>query len=398
MIDQTTKSTTQSVSSSGQTKLTTLNLVLDPGTSCTKNIYSKGRRGKPKFLVSSAVVCPTSVEPGLEETYVKLAEDEQYYLVGDSAVQTKIKSSVRQLKSESITVKVLGAVGQIAREESLASNFKLNLALLLPMSEMADQTFVETELIKALTDFTYSGNSYQIEVSSIRFRPEGNGIYTYFTRTVDSDVLRNQTAVYLMFGYRNTSLLLIENGRFNSVNSHSTDLGFYNYLDLVAKYSSGLYRDDIQNAIVTEASYGVGENCQQVIKGFTSSIRIEDLIRSTSKKYQERERASISAAINRADEEYWQLLSSWLREKLPPLGQVDRIIYCGGSISFIDTPVNEFFEGWNGTLLNTNDLGIELLDKLQLPQASKNKFIAQYLPVRLADAWGQFVDLANLKI
>ena len=348
--------------------------------------------------MSSAVVCPTSVEPGLEETYVKLAEDEQYYLVGDSAVQTKIKSSVRQLKSESITVKILGAVGQIAREESLASNFKLNLALLLPMSEMADQTFVETELIKALTDFTYSGNSYQIEVSSIRFRPEGNGIYTYFTRTVDSDVLRNQTAVYLMFGYRNTSLLLIENGRFNSVNSHSTDLGFYNYLDLVAKYSSGLYRDDIQNAIVTEASYGVGENCQQVIKGFTSSIRIEDLIRSTSKKYQERERASISAAINRADEEYWQLLSSWLREKLPPLGQVDRIIYCGGSISFIDTQINEFFEGWNGTLLNTNDLGIELLDKLQLPQASKNKFIAQYLPVRLADAWGQFVDLANLKI
>ena len=398
MIDPVTKSNSKSVSSSNLTKVTTLNLVLDPGTSCTKNIYSKGRRGKPKFIVSSAVIYPTSVEPGLEETYVKLAKGEQYFLVGESAVQTKITSSIRQLKSESITVKVLGAVGQIAREESLASNFKLNLTLLLPMSEMPDRTFVETELREALNDFTYSGNSYQVEVNSIRFRPEGSGVYTYLTRTVNSDVLKNQTSVYLMFGYRNTSLLLIENGRFNSANSHSTDLGFYNYLDLITKYSSGLYREDIQNAIVTAANYGAGDNCQQIIKGFASSIRIKDLIRSTSKRYREREMSLISAAIDRADEEYWQLLSCWLQEKLPPLGQVDRIVYCGGSISFIEGPIKDFFEGWSGTLLDANIIGIELLEKLQLPQASKIKFIEQYLPIRLADAWGQFVDLTNFKI
>ncbi|MEN9567604.1 MAG: hypothetical protein RLZZ69_2800, partial [Cyanobacteriota bacterium] len=185
---------------------------------------------------------------------------------------------------------------------------------------------------------------------------------------------------------------------FNYSNSHSTDLGFYNYLDLVAKYSSGLYRDDIQRAIVTEAVYGVNGQSQQIIKDFTSRIRIEDLIRSSNPKHRERERTSISAAIERADTEYWQLLSRWLQEKLPPLNQLDQVIYCGGSTSFIEVPINDFFKDWKGKLMNTNAMSIKMLEKLELTQASSNKFIEQYLPVRLADAWGEFVDLSGIKI
>ena len=134
------------------------------------------------------------------------------------------------------------------------------------MSETNDREFVQSELSKALQDFSYSGVSYQIKESSIGFRPEGSGIYSYLSRTMSADTIKNQTSAYLMFGYRNTSLLLIENGKLNHRNSHSTDLGFYNYLDLVAEYSSGLYRHDIQKAIVSEAIYGVGENCQQVVE------------------------------------------------------------------------------------------------------------------------------------
>ena len=84
-----------------KTKVTTLTLVIDPGTSCTKSIYLKGRRGKPKYSIASSVICPTAIAPRAEETYVKLPDDEQYYLVGDSAVQAKVQSSIRQLKSES---------------------------------------------------------------------------------------------------------------------------------------------------------------------------------------------------------------------------------------------------------------------------------------------------------
>lgn len=398
MSNHTIISTPQLTPTSSTTQFPTLTLVIDPGTSCTKSIYAKGRRGKPKFLVSSAVICPTSVEPNSEATYIKLSEEEQYYLVGYSAVQAKVKSSVRQLKSESIIPKVLGVVGQIAQKESLPKQFQLKMTLLLPMSEMIEQDFVESELTQALNNFNYSGIDYQVIPTSIRFRPEGRGIYTYLSRLTSLEEINNQTLVYLMFGYRNTSLLLLENGRFNRVNSHSTDLGFYNYLDLVAQYSSGLYRDDIQKAIITEAIYGVESNCQQAIKGFTSRIRIEDLIRSTSKKHQERERTVIVTAIKRADEEYWGLLSRWLSEKLPPLGQLDRVIYCGGSTPFIETLINDYFKDWQGKLFNTNKMGIELLEKLDLSHTSKNKFIEQYLPVRLADAWGEFIELANLKL
>jgi len=391
-------STSTTITPAAKTKITTLTLVIDPGTSCTKSIYLKGRRGKPKHLIASSVICPTAIAPKASETYVKLPDDEQYYLVGDSAVQAKVQSSIRQLKSESLIPKTLGIIGQIAQDESLQNQFKLKLTLLLPMSEANDREFVRFELLKALQDFNYSGISYQIKESSIEFRPEGSGVYSYLSRTTSADTIKNQTCAYLMFGYRNTSLLLIENGKFNHRNSHSTNLGFYNYLDLVAAYSSGLYRHDIQKAIISEAIYGVGKNCQQVIQGFTSQIRIEDLIRSTNTKYQERERGSISAAIGRADGEYWQLLSRWLQEMLPPLGQLDLVIYCGGSTSFIETPIQKFFKDWHGDLLNTNAMSIQMLEQLSLSPIAQSKFIEQYLPIRLADAWGEFVKLANIKV
>ena len=83
---------------------------------------------------------------------------------------------------------------------------------------------------------------------------------------------------------------------------------------------------------------------------------------------------------------------------LPPLGQLDRIIYCGGSTSFIETPIQQFFQNWNGELLNTDAMSIQMLEQLSLSPIVQSKFVEQYLPIRLADAWGEFVKLANIKI
>ena len=67
------------IAPTAKTKVTTLTLVIDPGTSCTKSIYLKGRRGQPKYSITSSVICPTAIAPVAEETYVKLPDDEQYY-------------------------------------------------------------------------------------------------------------------------------------------------------------------------------------------------------------------------------------------------------------------------------------------------------------------------------
>jgi hypothetical protein len=83
---------------------------------------------------------------------------------------------------------------------------------------------------------------------------------------------------------------------------------------------------------------------------------------------------------------------------LPPLGQLDRIIYCGGSTSFIETLIQQFFKDWKGDLLNTNLMSIQMLDQLNLSPIAQSKFVEQYLPIRLADAWGEFVRLANIKV
>ncbi|NJL51036.1 MAG: hypothetical protein HC930_00430 [Hydrococcus sp. SU_1_0] len=83
---------------------------------------------------------------------------------------------------------------------------------------------------------------------------------------------------------------------------------------------------------------------------------------------------------------------------LPPLGQIERIIYCGGSTSFIETPIQQFFKDWQGELLNTNAMSIQMLEQLSLSSVAQQKFVEQYLPIRLADAWGEFVRLANIKV
>ncbi|MEL7406760.1 MAG: hypothetical protein AAFN00_07315, partial [Cyanobacteria bacterium J06558_2] len=307
-----------------KSKVPKLSVVIDLGTSCIKSLYLKGRRGKLKYLVSSPVVCPTSSPQG-DATYIKFPEDEVYYLVGDSAAQTKLQPSIRQLKSESIVFKTLGIIGQIAQEESLPEQFGLSLSLLLPISELNEQEFCRAELLKGFSSFNYSGNNYRIIDSKVEFKPEGSGVCSYILRTTDTSNIKSQVYVYLMFGYRNTSMLLVEKGKLNPRSSQSTDLGFYNYLDLIVRYSSGLYREDIQRAIVSEAIYQVEPNCQRTIAGFSSEIRIEDLVRGSNSN-RERSKIMITDAIKRADAEYWQMLSSWLEEFLPPLGQVHQII------------------------------------------------------------------------
>ena len=58
---------------------------------------------------------------------------------------------------------------------------------------------------------------------------------------------------------------------------------------------------------------------------------------------------------------------------------------------------SSFFEDWNGELLNTNAMSIQMLEQLNLSPIAQSKFIEQYLPIRLADAWGEFVKLANIR-
>ena len=39
-----------------------------------------------------------------------------------------------------------------------------------------------------------------------------------------------------------------------------------------------------------------------------------------------------------------------------------------------------------------------MLEHFNLSPIVQSKFVEQYLPIRLADAWGEFVKLANIKI
>ena len=374
-----------------------LTVSIDPGTSCIKAIYCKGRRGQPKYLITDSLVVPTS---GVQanQSYIKLPDDAEYYLVGLSAAKSKDSISIKQLKSEYFVYRILAVAGEIAQKLSLPSQFKIKLKTFLPISEIQDLKFLEPELILALQNFEYSGKTYQVECALCDFVAEGEGIYRYQYEQDPASLLNSQTSVYIMLGYRNTSVLLFDGNQFDYVNSRSTDLGFYNYLDTVSNNGSGLYREELKKAIVTSQIKPVNRLSQAASGGFKSEIVTEYLIKGTSKKQKNRERQSIEHAIAQANKQHHPILLRWLKDNLPPLHQLDRVVYCGGSAPFYQAVLEEFFKDWHGTLLDTNQMGKTMMEKLEIPQANQKKFIEQSLPLRLADAWGEFVSLARVQV
>ena len=43
-------------------------------------------------------------------------------------------------------------------------------------------------------------------------------------------------------------------------------------------------------------------------------------------------------------------------------------------------------------------MSLKMMEKLEISQPKQKKFIEQHLPVRLADAWGEFVEMMNIKL
>ena len=386
-----------------------LTIVCDHGTSLTKVLYRVGRNGQPKYLTMDAQLLKLDVNvvENLQETsgFGKpehnawlQTDGNSCYLVGRLAREYRASTSIKSLKYESIVPKILSVVGAIALKEKLSEQIKLDLALLLPLGESSNNSDLEKELAESITEFKFQGKTMGVDLQRYRCQPEGYGIASHLLKICSLESVQAQSFAVLMFGYRNTSLLLFQNGTLSFDGSETTNLGFYNFCDRIIKKTSGLTRENIQSAIYTCRENIINHKTALGEERLTTKIVVEELVKSRDKQRAEIEKARIEAAINNSKIEYWQLLESWLEEVLPTQRQLDRLIYTGGTSGFFRQELNDYLSAKYSEdveVSSTGELERELQLELNLSKISSNRFKRQQLPLRFADAWGLFVDFAR---
>ena len=393
------------------TRTSKLTLICDPGTSLSKVLYRVGRKGQLKHLTMSSEILKLdgglvtnfnkSIEFGKPEDNAWLQTDEHScYLVGRLAREYRASTSIRSLKYESIVPKILAIVGAIAVKQKLSHSLKLDLAVLLPYGEFSNSLELEQELQESTSEFKFQGDTYQVDLPKYRFCPEGSGILSHLLEKQSIELVQSETVAVLMFGYRNTSLLLFQNGTLSVDRSETTNLGFYNFCDRIIKQTSGLTREDIQAAIYTCQENFINYQTAMGSEKLVTKIAVEDLIKSRNSQRALAEKGRLSTAISNSRKEYWQLIVAWLNEVLPTQRHLERLIYTGGTSRFFEQELNDYLLGKysNIQISLTELMEQELLLELNLGEVGLQKFKQQQLPLRFADAWGVFVDFARYNL
>jgi hypothetical protein len=389
----------------------TLSLYYDPGTSLSKILYRIGNRGKLKFLTmeaetldlpaSSASTLPKECFAGKnsDRAWVRLSSNGDCHLIGRLALDYQASISIKKLKCKFLVPKILAAVAAIASDEKLPSTLNLELSVLLPFNEYNSRSELELDLSKAIKNFWFRDCNYQVNLIKYNSYIEGFGIACAQTIAIGMEQFRSQRLVYLMFGYRNTSLLFSRNGNLFQSESCSTKLGFYKSIDFTANKLSGLSREEIQSAIRTRTEGFYNPNTASREYKQVTEIVIDDLITTSDPSKIEREKEAIISAIEVAIEEYWLLLENWLDEALPPLSNLDGLTYCGGASEFLADRLSEYFKSKNKSLSlkPTEAISDSLELALELNSYQQKLWEKQNLGVRFADIWGLYQYFSDSK-
>jgi len=166
-------------------------------------------------------------------------------------------------------------------------------------------------------------------------------------------------------------------------------------IDKITAKTSGVSREEIQAAIVTDTEdyYNPQKACLDVQR--VTKIAVEDLIRSTDPTKAKQEKLQIATAIETATQEYWQVMANWLHEALPPLRQLDRVIYSGGAAIFLSHQIETYFNSQVPNLIQMQVEDQHLLQELALLESEQKRFNMNNLSLRFSDVWGLFVKITD---
>ncbi|MEL6578586.1 MAG: ParM/StbA family protein [Cyanobacteria bacterium J06621_12] len=387
-----------------------LKLVFDPGTSLSKILYVVDEKAVKWMTMGaeyltlrpeSAEELPISNGMGKPEdnAWVRLAKKSECHAVGFVASNYRGTSSIKKLKHESLTFKILATVGAIAQREKLGNNLELELGILLPYNEYLLSKDWLAELKAALASFYFQNQRFKVKLTRYSCKPEGYGIAKYSSECSGASYFSEGNTAIIMLGYRNTSCLFFRRGSVSKPESGTADLGFYTLLDKLISKAPGLSRSDILKAIENkfEESYGRASNNQTYFnyKELSSVIDFTSLVKADSVEALQKKSEKLKQSYNISLDEYWTLLENWLYELLPRRGEIDGFVLAGGSSDLLYSRFRNYTIAL-GVQSFENSASDELKKYLLYGKdPQKERFMRESLAKRFADAWGFFVSFTK---
>lgn len=294
---------------------------------------------------------------------------QKFYAVGFLAKQ-KFQGllQLQKRKFELAVPKVLAVIGAISVKHNLPNGTLIKLGVVFPWDEYQANIEFKQIIASALLDYKFRGQSKSFVLDAFACLPEGGGVLA--RGRIASASLKSQKVLVLMLGYRDASLLLTERGAMSR--GITAKLGFSLMIQSIKERTSGLERNSLTNAVCK-----AGKNLNPKAFAFLTD--------SFDDEYKERELSIIRTAIKDAREEYWMMLSQWLKLEIPR--DLDEIILAGGTANFFRAELNTLFKE---TKINWG----EQLEK-QLTANYHEIVVAKSLQYRLTDVYGLFFYLCG---
>lgn len=284
------------------------------------------------WLVSNRSVTMFDISPQAD-AIVRFGKS--YYAVGTLAEQyasdVTNSTELKQPKQNTAIPKLLAVVGIIKQQYELPICLAVELTLLLPFPEYL---FVKdggnnfsSDLKKALSDFEFRGEKYQVNLVNFGCKPEGSGLIMlrYLQQQDRQHWLINHKIAALMLGHRNTSILLYDRG---TPSGYTNNLGFYQIIQTVIDSSLGQ-----SAAALTEAIYKANDDLTP------NNPHIQALAMTTGRS-KRAELTRLVKAIASAQTNRWQQIASWAKLLV---NDADELIIGGGTALLYHKAIEETF-------------------------------------------------------
>ncbi len=293
----------------------------------------------------------------------------EYWAVGQLARKRFSASlQLKKLKFELALPKVLAIVGALAEKYDLPNGAVIRLGILFPCGEYQKRAAFKQLLTEALANFRFRGKECSFVLDIFICLPEGGGVLTRGRAPGSS--LKDQIVYVVMIGFRDVSILPVERGDMN--NGYTEPRGMSNMIQAI-KNGTGVL--DTHKLLTAICKAGKGVNPKT----------LAELVENVAPAYKDGEISLIRQAIIEAREEYWMMLSQWLRLQVPR--EADEIILAGGTANYFRPELNALFP-------HSQINWCEELEK-QLNNSFATQIAAKSLQYRLTDVYGLFFYLCG---
>lgn len=293
--------------------------------------------------------------------------------VGKAAQRFLDYNSFKEDKSLKAPERIVGALGAIAKTESLPARFDAVIWVLLPINELATRQQIASRLTTLAQGFRFQDEvEYRVNLT-LSFRPEGYGIYVQRKAQLQQSgvAIAQRTTWIEMLGHRNGTQLAFETGTLNSAKSTSKFPGFWESFEKAANAAG-----------VSVTEYDVLLRSLE-----TRQAQQYSVAKGTA--------VDFSAAIAQVEAAYLASLESHFTDHLLPslaTGKGD-VVLAGGAAYLMREPLQQFFEerGFAPRLSFAweHQEALTQLVKVQLPEAVE----MPSLPMRMTDGFGLFQAL-----